>query len=106
MFPQLATGIAAADNLSDNIAKEALAAEATMEAAGAAAQGGPAKLREAVLQSAGPAIDQWVASRFPDRRRYRMQQKLASSMPSSRSQTSLLCRSQHSGLNERNHIRC
>jgi hypothetical protein len=63
MFPQFATEIAAADNLVDNIAKEALAAEA-MEAAGAAAQGGPAKLN-AVLANTGAAIDQWVASRFP-----------------------------------------
>jgi hypothetical protein len=63
MFPQFAPGIAAADNLVDNIAKEALAAE-VMEQAGGSAQGGPAKL-EAVLAASGPAIDQWIASRFP-----------------------------------------
>jgi hypothetical protein len=63
MFPQFAPGIAVADNLVDNIAKEALAAE-VMEQAGAAATGGPAKL-QAVLANIGPAIDQWVASRFP-----------------------------------------
>jgi hypothetical protein len=63
MFPQFAAGIAVADNLVDNIAKEALAAE-IMEQAGAAAQGGPAKL-QAVLANVGPAIDQWIASRFP-----------------------------------------
>jgi hypothetical protein len=63
MFPQFAPCIAAADNLIDNIAKEALTVE-VMEQAGAAAQGGPAKL-QAVLAASGPVIDQWIASRFP-----------------------------------------
>lgn len=63
LFPQFAPGIAFADNLIDNIAKEAITAEA-MEVAGAAAQGGPAKLA-AVLSASGPAIDGWIASRFP-----------------------------------------
>jgi hypothetical protein len=63
MFPQFAVPIAAGAGLIDNIAKEALTVE-VMEQAGAAAQGGPAKL-EAVLGTIGPAIDQWIASRFP-----------------------------------------
>lgn len=63
MFPQFAPGIGAANNVMDNIAKEATAAE-LMEQAGAGAQGGPAKL-QAVLAASGPAIDQWVASSFP-----------------------------------------
>jgi hypothetical protein len=63
MFPQFSAEICAADNLIDNIAKQALTVE-VMEQAGAAAQGGAAKL-QAVVGSAGPAIDQWLASRFP-----------------------------------------
>lgn len=63
ILPQFAPLINAADNIADNIIQEAIAAEA-MEQAGAAAQGGPAKL-DAVLLASGPAIDNWVASRFP-----------------------------------------
>ena len=63
MFPQFAPGIIAADNLIDNIAKEAITAE-IMDQAAATAKGGPAKL-QAVLASIGPMIDQWVANKFP-----------------------------------------
>jgi hypothetical protein len=63
MFPQFAPGIIAADNLIDNIAKEAVTAEA-MDQAAATAKGGPAKL-QAVLASVGPLMDQWVANKFP-----------------------------------------
>lgn len=63
VLPQFAPLIVSADNIADNIIQEAVAAEA-MEQAGAAAQGGPAKL-DAVLLAAGPAIDNWVSSRFP-----------------------------------------
>lgn len=64
MLPQFTPEIQAADNLIDNIAKEAIAAEAMAAAAGSAAGTGAQKL-EAALVNAGPAIDNWVASRFP-----------------------------------------
>jgi hypothetical protein len=64
MFPQFATAANTADNLIDNIAKEAIVTEGVVQAAGTATGGGEAKL-QAVLANVGPAIDQWVASRFP-----------------------------------------
>lgn len=63
LFPQFAPEIAAADALVTKIAQQAVAAEA-LAAAGAAASGGPEKLR-AVLENIGPSIDNWVASCFP-----------------------------------------
>jgi len=64
MLPQFSTEIQFANNLIDNIAKEAVAAEAMASAAGTAAGTGAQKL-EAALVNSGPAIDAWVASRFP-----------------------------------------
>jgi hypothetical protein len=63
MLPQFAPLITTADNLIDNIAKEAIAIEGTAAAA-ATAVTGPAKLA-AVLTNIGPDIDAWVAAKFP-----------------------------------------
>lgn len=64
MLPQFTPEIQAADNLIDNIAKEAVGAEAMASAAGTATGTGAQKLQAALVNS-GPAIDAWVASRFP-----------------------------------------
>jgi hypothetical protein len=63
MLPQFATEIAAADNLIDNIAKQALVTEAITTGVGAATTS-QEKLATA-LAGIGPEIDAWVASRFP-----------------------------------------
>lgn len=63
LYPQFAPAIAAADNLVTNIAKEALDAEVAAAAAGSQSSG-PAKLN-AVLANIGPAVDDWVAAKFP-----------------------------------------
>jgi len=63
LYPQFAPEISAADNLVTNIAKEALDAEVAAAAAGSQ-NSGPAKLN-AVLANVGPAVDDWVAAKFP-----------------------------------------
>lgn len=63
LLPQFSSEIMAADNLIDNIAKQALVTEG-VAAAAATAVTGQAKL-DAVLTNIGPEIDAWVASRFP-----------------------------------------
>jgi hypothetical protein len=64
MFPQFASLIAAGDNLISKIALEAVAAEGIVATATTASGTGPQKL-EQVLQSVGPAVDQWIQSGFP-----------------------------------------
>lgn len=63
LLPQFAAEIATADNLIDNIAKQALVTESITTGVGVAATG-PEKLATA-LAGIGPEIDAWVASRFP-----------------------------------------
>jgi len=64
MLPQFSPEIMAADNLIDNIAKQAIVTEGVVQAAGTTTGGGAQKL-ETVLTNIGPEIDAWVASRFP-----------------------------------------
>jgi hypothetical protein len=63
LLPQFAGEIDYANNIADNVMQEIVTAEAAAQA-GVSPQGGPAKLT-AVLQNAGPAIDNWIQSRFP-----------------------------------------
>ena len=63
LLPQFATEIAMADNLIDNIAKQALVTEAITTGVGAATTGQD-KLAAAIA-GIGPEIDAWVSSRFP-----------------------------------------
>lgn len=63
LLPQFATEIVAADNLIDNIAKQALITE-SVAAAAATPVPGQTKL-DTVLANVGPEIDAWVSSRFP-----------------------------------------
>lgn len=63
LLPQFATAIMAADNLIDNIAKQAIVTE-SLAAAAATPPTGASKL-DTVLANIGPEIDAWVASRFP-----------------------------------------
>lgn len=64
LFPQFSKQIASADNLVTKIATEAVAVEGAAAAAGTQTGTGAQKL-EAVLQNAGPAINDWVAANFP-----------------------------------------
>lgn len=63
LLPQFSTEIAAADNLIDNIAKQAVVTEAITTGIGAATTSQD-KLAAAIA-GIGPEIDAWVASRFP-----------------------------------------
>lgn len=63
LLPQFAGEIDYADNLADNIMQEIVTAEAA-EQAGIGVQGGPAKLA-AVAAASGPAIENWIQSKFP-----------------------------------------
>jgi len=63
LLPQFSTQIQAADNLIDNIAKQAIVTE-SLAAAAATPVAGQSKL-DTVLSNVGPEIDAWVASRFP-----------------------------------------
>jgi hypothetical protein len=64
LLPQFASEIDKADGIFSGIVKEAVAAEAVVQAGGATTGGGTQKL-SAVLASAGPLLDNWVASNFP-----------------------------------------
>ena len=64
LFPQFAPEIAAADNLVTKIALQATAVESVAASAGKATGTGAQKLAS-VVESIGPAIDQWVANAFP-----------------------------------------
>lgn len=63
LLPQFSAQIMAADNLVDNIAKQALVTE-SIAATAATPPTGQSKL-DTVLSNIGPEIDAWVASRFP-----------------------------------------
>lgn len=63
LLPQFSTEIAVADNLIDNIAKQALVTE-SISAAAATATSGTDKLNT-VVAGLSSEIDAWVASRFP-----------------------------------------
>ena len=63
LLPQFSTQIMAADNLIDNIAKQAVVTEALAQTA-ASPVPGSTKL-DTVLANIGGEIDAWVASRFP-----------------------------------------
>lgn len=62
LLPQFATQIGAADNLIDNIAKQAIITEALQTAT--ASQPTSQQKLDYVLANIGPEIDAWVASRF------------------------------------------
>lgn len=61
--PVLAPEISFAENLVSKIAQQALVTESTFVAVGQASNG-PAKL-QAVIDSIGPEVDQWVVNSFP-----------------------------------------
>jgi hypothetical protein len=63
LLPQFAGEIDAANNIADNIMQEIVTAEAA-EQAGVGISGGAAKLA-AVAAASGPALDNWVTSKFP-----------------------------------------
>jgi hypothetical protein len=63
LLPQFAGEINAADNIADNIMQEIVTAEAA-EQAGVGVSGGAAKLA-AVAAASGPALDNWINSKFP-----------------------------------------
>jgi hypothetical protein len=63
LLPQFAGEINIADNIADNIMQEIVTAEAA-EQAGVGVSGGAAKLA-AVAAASGPALDNWINSKFP-----------------------------------------
>lgn len=64
LFPQYTAPIEAGASLLDNIASQVVAIEGVY-AAGAKATGTGAQKLEAAVAAVGPAIDQWVAAKFP-----------------------------------------